>query len=205
MWVEFHVEEPSMEAALNVLIPRISNNTIQHNIINYSSKQSLIKKLPNRMRALRHFIQHNMKYVVVVDQDDNDCIQLKQDVTNIIKGVGLVAKEQTNTINDAQVFVRIPVEELEAWFLGDFVALNTVFPRIPITAGTRTKFRDPDNVTGGTWEALQRLLQQYGYYAGGLPKIEVANRISPHLSLTASRSTSFRVFVKLVNALSHFP
>jgi hypothetical protein len=56
--------------------------------------------------------------------------------------------------------------------------------------------RDPDAVQGGTAETLLRVLQRAGYYAKQkhLPKVEIAVRISPHMSPERNRSRSFQVF-----------
>jgi hypothetical protein len=64
----------------------------------------------------------------------------------------------------------LAIEELEAWFFGDMDAVRALYPRVPETLEQRAGFRDPDAIRGGTWEALERILQRAGYFAG------VANR-----------------------------
>jgi hypothetical protein len=98
---------------------------------------------------------------------------------------------------------RIVVEELESWFLGDTAALCAAYPRVPRTFAAQAKYRHPDKVPGGAWEALMRLLNKAGHYQGTsrLPKIEVARRVSAHMALEANRSHSFNAFVTGLQAL----
>jgi len=94
------------------------------------------------------------------------------------------------------VLNRIAVEELEAWFFGDIVALAGAFPRVSPTLGQQAAFRDPDGIEGGTWEVLERVLQRAGYFGGGLPKIEVAREVARHMDSTRNTSRSFRHFTQ---------
>lgn len=59
---------------------------------------------------------------------------------------------------------------------------------------TRANLRDPDAIPGGTWETLDRILRQAGYYPSGMPKIEVARRVASFMDPNASSSRSFQVF-----------
>lgn len=64
----------------------------------------------------------------------------------------------------------------------------------------RREFRDPDRVRGGTWEALERVLQAAGYHRGGLRKIEAARAVSVRMDPGRNRSRSFRGFVQALRA-----
>ena len=87
------------------------------------------------------------------------------------------------------------IEELEAWFFGDPDALRAAYPRVSRTLERKARYRDPDAVPGGTWEALLRVLQRAGYYKGvPLPKLEAANRIAQHMDPERNRSRSFQAF-----------
>jgi hypothetical protein len=55
-------------------------------------------------------------------------------------------------------------------------------------------YRDPDAIKGGTWEALQRILQRAGYHQGGLQKIRAKSDIATHMDPDRNRSLSFRGF-----------
>jgi hypothetical protein len=140
------------------------------------------------------------RIVVLVDEDRQDCLVLKQALEQAAFQAGLMTKSQAGGAG-FQVLNRIAVEELEAWFLGDVEALRRVYPRVPLSLSQRERFRDPDHVTGGAWEALEKLLQAYGYHPAGYPKVEAAQRISKHLEPDRNRSHSFQVFWQGIRAL----
>ncbi|MGH3822708.1 MAG: DUF4276 family protein [Pseudonocardiaceae bacterium] len=86
------------------------------------------------------------------------------------------------------------MEELEAWFFGDVPALCAAYPRVPVSLGQQAKYRNPYAISGGTWEALERVLQKYRYDQGGLAKTVAANEIAQHMNVEVNRSRSFQVF-----------
>jgi hypothetical protein len=55
------------------------------------------------------------------------------------------------------------------------------------------RYRDPDAIAGGTWEAFERVLRQSGYFRGGLRKVEAARTIAPHIDPARNTSRSFQV------------
>jgi Domain of unknown function (DUF4276) len=100
---------------------------------------------------------------------------------------------------------RIAVEELEAWFFGDVPALTAAYPRVPTSLGNQARYRDPDQIAGGTWEALERVLQSAGYHLGGLPKVAVAGNVSEHMDPDRNTSRSFQVFRDTLRRLAEEP
>ncbi len=93
-----------------------------------------------------------------------------------------------------QLVNRIAVEELEAWYFADWEAVRAAYPRVPAGIPHRQAFRDPDAIAGGTWEAFERVMRKYGYFKGGLAKIEAARAIGAGVDPARSRSRSFAVF-----------
>ena len=55
---------------------------------------------------------------------------------------------------DFQVVNRLAIEELEAWFFGDVEALHAAYCRVSINLQDQARYRDPDAIRGGTYEAL---------------------------------------------------
>lgn len=188
--LEFLVEEPSMEAALLALVPSICPE-LTFDIHVYKGKDVLLARLPSVLCGYRSWLPADHRIVVVVDRDRDDCLVLKRTIEKMVRKAGLVAK---GAQPDYQVITRIAVEELEAWFLGDVDAIAAAYPRVPKSLGSRRGFRQVDQIAGGTWEALQRVLQAEGYFPQGLPKIQVAREISAHMDPTRNRSPSFRAF-----------
>ena len=131
--------------------------------------------------------------MVLHDEDRQDCKKLKGRLEKIARDAGLTTQSRRRRDRAYQVLNRIVVEELEAWFFGDVPALVKAYPHVPLTLGERARFRDPDAIKGGTWEALERVLQEAGYYPRGLPKIETARSISAHMDPDRNTSRSFHL------------
>ena len=194
--IELFVEEPSAEAALENLLPRMLEPAVSYQIHAYQGKQDLLSRLPTRLRGYAHWMPDHYKIVVLVDEDRQDCHALKQELEDIAIQAGFTTKSSPDRNGNFQIINRIAIEELEAWFLGDVSALCQAYPRIPETLHRQSRYRDPDAVSGGTWEALERLLIRKNYYssATGMPKIETARKISQFMEPARNRSRSFQVF-----------
>ena len=58
----------------------------------------------------------------------------------------------------------------------------------------RARYRDPDAIHGGTWEAFENIMKQYGYFKEGLGKVHAAGAIAKHMDPDHNRSNSFARF-----------
>ena len=200
MRVEVIVEEPSMEAALRELLPGIiGRGRARWKVVNMQSKGSLLKRLPSRLAAYRRRIEagENLRLVILVDRDDDDCRRLKDRLEAMAREAGLATKRTPDGRGDFQVVTRIAIHELESWFMGDHEALQAAFTSLR-GYGVPASFRNPDN--GGTWERLHRFLKKHGIYRRHYPKIEAARRIAAHMDPDRNRSHSFQVFRQGVEA-----
>jgi hypothetical protein len=192
MHIEFLVEEPSAEAALKNLMPKIVPGVdIRFRV--FQCKQDLLSKLPRLLKGYK-WIPADWRIVVLVDEDRQDCLELKSKLERAAVDAGFVTRTRAGGGSAFQVLNRISIEELEAWFFGDVEALHRAYPKIPLSLGTRSKYHDPDAIQGGTWEALEKELQRKGYFHGGLAKIEAAKAISAHMNPDQNRSKSFQIF-----------
>ncbi|MGH3935130.1 MAG: DUF4276 family protein [Pseudonocardiaceae bacterium] len=194
MNLEILVEELSAERALGVLLPRIVPG-IDFEIRVFRGKTDLLKKLPHRLKGYADWITREDTYLVVlVDRDDDDCLALKADMEKMAAAAGLSTATAAPASGRVHVLKRIAVEELEAWFFGDVSAICAAYPRVPNSLGQQAKYRDPDAVSGGTWEALERVLQKHSYHRSGLAKVVAATEIAQHMNAEVNRSRSFQVF-----------
>lgn len=200
MHLEILVEEPSMEEALKNLLPQLLPPEATFQILPFQGKRDLLNHLPARMRGYSRWIPEDFSLVVLVDEDRQNCLVLKQQLEEAAVRAGLSTKTSAGG-KRFQVLNRIAVEELEAWFFGDVDALRAAYPRIPATFASSSRYRDPDAISGGTWEALERLLQRYGYYRNGYAKVEAAREISKHMDPSRNQSRSFQVFCEGVRAI----
>jgi len=200
MHVEFLLEEPSAEAFLQGILPKLLPDGTTWNFIVFQGKSDLLANLESRLKAYKKWIPADYRLVVLVDEDREDCSQLKARLETAASNVGLATKSKPS---GGAFFVlnRIAVEELEAWFLGDAAALCAAYPGVPSTFHKRAGLRDPDAIQGGTWEALERLLQKAGYFNAGVPKIEVAREMGTRVEPAQNRSVSFGHFVLGLAAL----
>jgi hypothetical protein len=190
--IDFLVEEASIEAALRLLLPRIIGDT-SFAIYPHQCKENLLDSLPNRMRGYAAWLPESYRVVVVVDCDDDDCMELKGKLEKAASDANLA----TRTRSGGQVYRvvnRIAIEELEAWFFGDWNAVCQSFPKVNRNVPNKQSYRDPDRIAGGTWEALERVLKQAGHFKSGLRKIEAARSIAEHMDPAQNRSLSFQVF-----------
>ncbi|HLP91904.1 MAG TPA: DUF4276 family protein [Nostocaceae cyanobacterium] len=193
MHIEFLVEEPSAKEALQNLLPKILCEDITFNIHSFWGKDDLFKKLPNRLKGYKSWLPDDDRIIVLVDQDSENCITLKEKLEQIAIDAGFVTKTSTNT-SQFQVLTRIAIEELEAWFFGDIEALVKAYPGVSLNLGSKAAYRDPDAILGGTWEALERELKKAGHHQGGLEKLKLAREVSIYMTPAKNRSQSFQVF-----------
>lgn len=197
--IEFFVEEPSAEAALNVLIPRIRPG-VGFKVHAFSGKPDLLGKLPLRLKGYKSWLPEDWRIVVLVDKDREDCHALKRQLDDIAAKAGLVPRSQAPK-GRFQVLNRIAIEEFEARLLGDARALAETYPGVPASLGAKREFRDVDAIRGGTWEALERVLQRAGHFPGGIAKTQVAREVSVRMDPARNTSRSFQVFCKGLSEL----
>ena len=200
MHIELLLEEPSAEAFLNGCLARLVPLGTTWTAVVFQGKADLLRNLERRLKGYRHWIPSDWRIVVLIDEDRQDCVALK----TFLEAAATAAGFTTKTSARASQFVvlnRIVIEELEAWFFGDVPALAQAYPGVSPHLASQAPYRDPDTIVGGTWEALERVLQRAGYFGGGLPKIEVAREMAIHMDPVRNTSPSFRQFVSGLAAL----
>ena len=191
--LEVLVEEPSMDAFLCELLPRLLGDRATFAIHAYQGKHDLLGKLGARLMGYAKWLPTTWRVVVVVDRDDDDSDALKERLEGEAMAAGLQTR---STCENApwQVVNRIAIEELEAWYFGEWSAVRKAYPKAPATIPNRASYRAPDAIKGGTWEALERVLQRVGYFSGGLRKTELARMVGKRIEPAACCSPSFAVF-----------
>lgn len=194
MHIELLLEEPSAEAFFAEFLPKIMTDDSTWRLIPFQGKADLLSNLEKRLKGYAAWIPDDWRIVVLVDEDREDCRRLKSKLEAAAAAAGLLTKTKARKTSFV-VLNRIAVEELEAWFLGDVEALRAAYPGVPASLGQQAKYRNPDAVTGGTWEALERVLQRAGHFTGGLGKIELARTMGMHLQPVRNRSGSFQCFL----------
>ncbi len=199
MHVEFFLEEPSTQETLKAILPKILSNDVTFDFLVFEGKDDLLNNLSARLMGYR-WIPNDWRLIVLIDEDRKDCHELKAKLEQAAHEAGFVTKSSAAPNESFQVINRLAIEELEAWFFGDVEAMHAAYPRIPENLQSKAKYRNPDAIQGGTYEALERLLIQKNYYRGRIPKPTVAQNIAQHMVPNRNRSKSFRVFVEGLRA-----
>ena len=184
------VEEQSMEAFLQTLLPRLLPEPHSHEIHAFQGKGDLKRKLAARLRAYARWLPDDSRIFVLVDRDRDDCVALKNELDATVGSAGFRTRSPDRRW---QVANRIVIEELEAWYFGDWQAVQGAYPKVSPRIPNRRGYRDPDGIAD-TWEAFERVLQRYGYFSNGLRKTEAARAIAQYMDPAVNRSGSFSVF-----------
>ena len=188
-----------MEAALRALLPGVLGE-ISFEVHPFQGKSDLRQELPQRLRGYAAWLPPTWRIVVVIDRDDESCEELKRELDDVARAAGVHLRAGGSA--PWQIVNRLAIEELEAWFFGDWTAVRAAYPRVPATIPSKEPYRAPDAIRGGTWEALERVLQKAGYFAGGLRKIEVAREVARHMVPSRNRSPSFGKLLEVLTELS---
>ena len=171
--IVFLLEERSMKVLLDGLLPRLFPN-LAFLCIPHEGKQDLDQSVPRKLRAWR---TPGVHFVVLRDNDSDDCLAIKERL------VGLCA-----TGGRDDTLVRIACQELEAWYIGEPDALVDAFGNESLRRiGAKALYRDPDSVVRPSAEIV-KLIPEFQKIAG-------ARRMAPRISKERNRSRSFHAFI----------
>lgn len=172
MTLVFLLEEKSMKLFLDVLLPKILPQDVAFLTIPHEGKSDLKKSLPIKLKAWNI---PDSKFIVVQDQDSNDCRKLKQELLDLCAE------------SDREVLVRIVCHELEAWYWGDLKAVELAYGKDLSKIGRKRTFRIPDDIISPKRE-LQKILPEHQQMNG-------ARRIAEYIDIDRNTSVSFHMFV----------
>ena len=109
----FLLEEESMKALLDVLLPKMLPENTTFRCIPHEGKQDLEKSIPRKLRAWQ---TPGTVFIIVRDKDGADCVEIKNRLVNLCQQAGR-----------SDSLVRIACHELESWLLGDLAAVGKAF------------------------------------------------------------------------------
>ena len=171
--IVFFLEEPSAEAMLQGLLPRLLPEGARTRFVVFEGKQDLEKQLVRRIRGYRG----NARFVVLRDQDAGDCRIVKKRLV-----------EKCAEAGKPNALVRIACHELESWYLADLAAVeNGLGVNALVRLQNKNPYRVPDSWPVPSAQ-LSRIVPSY-------QKISGSRAIGPYLDLENTRSRSFAVFV----------
>ncbi len=156
--------------------------------IPHPGKADLLKSVPRKLKAWR---EPDVRFVVIIDNDNRKCEQLKTELLRVCHEAGR---------DDA--LIRIACQELEAWYLGSPEALAAAFadPTLPDRL-KKPRFRDPDRLSKPS-EVLARLIPAF-------QKVSGARAVARYIHRERNTSASFMTFVagmdRIVGCLPPLP
>jgi hypothetical protein len=109
--LEILVEEPSAEAFLAAILPRLLQDTATFTIHAYQGKHDLMGKLEGRLRGYAKWLPDNCRIIVLIDRDSSDCQALKARMEYAAAASGLVTRTTCGG-QPWRVVNRIAIEEL---------------------------------------------------------------------------------------------
>ncbi|MCM1214585.1 MAG: hypothetical protein NC331_03645 [Lachnospiraceae bacterium] len=208
MHFQFLIEDQSGAALIEILMQKISltNRTITYNCKSFKglggfTKKNTVKetksgKLLNDLATYLRGFNKSFQYIpaVIIVVLDNDTRNTEEFLTELNR----VAQQNMITVD--YVFC-IAVEEMEAWLLGDEVAVLTAYPLAKIQL-LHTYVQDS---ICGTWEVLADVIYPGGaskmkkecptYTEIGNCKSEWAQKIGCHMDIANNNSPSFNHFI----------
>lgn len=178
MKLVFLLEEKSMKYFLDGILPKILPEEVEFLTIPHEGKSDLKNSL---CKKLKGWTEPNVKFVVVQDQDSNDCRTLKKELMELCAKAG------------REVLIRIACHELEAWYFGDLKAVSQAYGKDLVDLKAKKKYRVPDEIVNPK-EELRRYLPEH-------QQIDGARRIAPYVDVANNSSTSFQFFVSGIKRL----
>lgn len=215
MHFEILVEDQSGKKALDILVPKIIDDSHTYTVHSYkgigriprnmrdaddAGKRILLDNLPKLLKGYGRTFAGYQNYfaavILVCDLDDKCQKTFRDQLYNIL--ISCNPKPKTRFC--------FAIEEGEAWFLGDLNAIKAAYPNA----------KDPilnsyvnDSICG-TWEKLadaiykggKATLAAKGSQAVGREKSKWAEEISPHMSIDNNQSPSFCHFREKIRELA---
>lgn len=212
MHFEILVEDQSGKVALDILVRKIIGGghtcdvksdkgvgriPVKMNASVDASKRILLANLPRLLAGYGKSWQGYPAVVIVVCDLDDKCLKSFRNEL-----IGLL-----NTCNPPpETRFCIAIEEGEAWFLGDILAIKHAYPKAKDTV---LNAYVSDSI-GGTWERLadavykggSQHLSRLGWQMVGAEKSAWAENIAPHMDLENNTSPSFNYFVRKLRKLA---
>lgn len=129
-----------MEAFLRELLPKVLGD-VRFEVFAHQGKDELLRKLPGRLAGYSSWSPSTYRVVVVIDEDRQGCVALKAKLEAIVKRAGLSTRSSPGRDGTYQVVTRIAIEELEAWYFGDWAAVRAAYPKVKAGVVRQAGFR----------------------------------------------------------------
>lgn len=209
MHFQFLIEDKSSAELLKILMEKVATDYqditydykyfkgiggfTKKNTVKETKTGKLLNDLATYLRAFDKKLQYiDAAIFVVLDNDERDTDAFRAELEEVAV---------KNRITIDHVFC-IAIEEVEAWLLGDTMALQTAYPSLKMQV---LHSYVQDSICG-TWELLADAVYPGGilrfkkdcptYMEIGKYKSEWARRIGQYMDLKANQSPSFQMFME---------
>ena len=182
----FLLEGHSEKVMLKELLPKFLPKKISLFYGVFKGKKDLEKNL---FKKIKGWQKPNSAFVILIDQDQENCKLVKKRVVKI-------CKKCEKSVKHLKYIVRIACHELESWYLGDLNAVGKAFskPNLSSQYKNKQKYRNPDKINNPSEELSKITGKKYQKIAG-------SRAIGSLLSLQNNKSRSFKNFIKGISRL----
>lgn len=164
------LEEESAKNFLKALLPKILPSGVTFLCIPHQGKGDLQTSIPLKLKAWR---APNTFFVILHDQDNHDCAALKNELQSLCAD------------SNHKPLIRIVCRELEAWYFGDFNAIQQAFPQFNASQyRNKRKYRNPDEIIKPSNE-LKKIVKEFS-------KSRAAREVPQYMSIGNNTSVSFK-------------
>ncbi|HXJ19108.1 MAG TPA: DUF4276 family protein [Polyangia bacterium] len=172
-----------MRVLIESLLPRLFP-WLEFLCVTHEGKQDLDKSIPRKLRGWK---VPGDRFVIVRDNDGGDCRLLKQRIALTCREAGR-----------GDTLIRLPCQELEAWYFGDPSAVARAYemPKLEARIAEAAGLYADEIFKPST--RLKEILPEF-------QKISGARRIAPHLSLEENGSRSFHAFIEGIRRIAGAP
>lgn len=176
MTLVFFLEEPSAQAMLEGIMPRIIDPSVIVKYRPFEGKQDLEKQIEKK---IKNWVSENTKFIIIRDKDSGDCLIVKNNLQQKCQNAGR-----------DDVLIRIACHELESWYLGDLQAVERGLGLSGLSKlQEKQKYRDPDILGNASDELIRLSKRKYQKKAG-------SRAIAPFLKLDGTnKSYSFNILL----------
>jgi hypothetical protein len=178
--VLFLLEEVSACEMLRKMMPR-HFPSLSCRYRTFSGKPDLMARME---KTIKNHTDKDCHFVIVCDQDLDDCIELKNRIAGSCQKTG----------KKALCHIRIACHELESWYLAQLDVVSRHFGVPEVIRLQNTKYRYPDNTTKPS-EDLRRITK------GNYQKVKGSRIMGDCLDPNVDRSTSFKNFIAVLKKL----
>ena len=211
------VEDESGKKFLDVILPKIINPKHSFKFVPYkgigriprkgdlvsvtTASDKLLNDLPLILAAygknkLWKTGENNGAVIVVCDLDNKCLKQFRKELLSVLN--------ECNPPPETRFC--IAVEEMEAWLLGDTVAIKKAFPKTKnavLDAYTNDSICDTwEKLADAVYQGGSNALKPLGYQAIGFEKSKWAEKITSHMNIDQNKSPSFNYFVRKIREIT---